>query len=209
MPVVISPNDYVKMLEGAVAQIRANHTYLSELDAAIGDGDHGSTILKVMNNLDAALRENAGEPLKEIVFNAGMAAANTDGGSSAPLIGSLFIGMADPAEGKTELTATDVAAMIKAGIESVQADSKAKIGDKTMMDALLPVLQHLQSAPTPNDVKILMDKVAAIALEGADATKGFIAKFGRARNLGERVLGHPDAGAHSIAFIFKGMAEAI
>lgn len=209
MPVVISANDYVTMLKGAVAQIRANHVYLSELDAATGDGDHGSTILKVMNNLDAALDSSAGQPLKDILFDAGMAAASTDGGSSAPLIGSFFMGMADPVEAKSELAASDVVAIILAGIDGVAADSKAQIGDKTMMDPLLTVRDWLKANPAPEDVKALMEKVAAVAWEAAEKTKDYLAKFGRARNLGERVLGHPDAGAFSIAFIFKGMNEAL
>lgn len=197
------------MLMGAVAQIREHHQYLSELDAATGDGDHGSTILKVMNNLADAVQNAADtDTIKDIFFNAGMAAASTDGGSSAPLIGSFFMGMADPVEGKDTLTPTDLAEVIKAGIESIKADSSAQIGDKTMMDALLPVLNHLNANPVPDTPSELMNTCAKVAADGAEATKNFIAKFGRARNLGERVLGHADAGANSIAFIFKGMAES-
>lgn len=204
----ITSKDYLNMLKGAVEQIRQNYNHLSQLDAATGDGDHGETILKVMNNLYAALIENENEPLDTCIFQSGMAAASTDGGSSAPLIGSFFIGMSEPAEGKTTLTAKDVAAMIAGGICAVKEDSKAQIGDKTMMDALLPVLAYVQSVQT-DDVQILMKTCAKIALEGAEETKKFIAKFGRARNLGERVIGHADAGAFSISFIFKGMSEAI
>ncbi len=204
-----SKNDFAAMLMGAVAQIRANHQYLSELDAATGDGDHGSTILKVMNNLAESVENSAAEEsLKDLLFNAGMAAASTDGGSSAPLIGSFFMGMADPVEDANELNIEGVKSVIIAGIEGIKADSTAQIGDKTMMDALLPVLNHLNASPTPATVKELMESCAKISAEGAEATKQFIAKFGRARNLGERVIGHADAGANSIAFIFKGMAEA-
>lgn len=209
MPATVSKSDYAAMLMGAVGQIRQNNMYLSELDAAIGDGDHGSTILKVMNNLAAALVENKDESLKDLVFNAGMAAASTDGGSSAPLIGSFFMGMADAMEGKESLDAAGVSEAIAGGVRAVQEDSKAKIGDKTMMDALIPVLNFIEANPASGDIKTLMERYAQIARDGAEATKQFVAKFGRARNLGDRVIGHPDAGAHSIAFIFKGMAEAL
>ena len=208
MPATITKQEFIRMLNGAVAQIRTHEQYLSKLDAAIGDGDHGTTIRKVMDNLAAAVAESADNPLKEILFNGGMAAASTDGGSSAPLIGSFFMGMADPAEGKDSFTAADVAAIISAGIEAVRLDSKAQIGDKTMMDALLPVLELLKQ-PAPADVKALLISVQGTARNGAAATKEFRAKFGRSRNLGDRVIGHEDAGANSIAFIFQGMCEAI
>lgn len=208
MPATITKQDFVRMLNGAVAQIRTNEQYLGKLDAAIGDGDHGTTIRKVMDNLATAVAENANNPLKDILFNGGMAAASTDGGSSAPLIGSFFMGMADPTEGKDVFTAADVAAIISAGIEAVKADSKAQIGDKTMMDALLPVLELLKQ-PAPADVKALLVSVQDTARNGAAATKEFRAKFGRSRNLGDRVIGHEDAGANSIAFIFQGMCEAV
>lgn len=208
MPATITKQDFVSMLNGAVAQIRTNEQYLSKLDAAIGDGDHGTTIRKVMDNLAKAVAESSASPLKDILFNGGMAAASTDGGSSAPLIGSFFMGMADPAEGKDSFTAADVAAIISAGIEAVKLDSKAQIGDKTMMDALLPVLELLKQ-PAPTDIKALLVSVQETARNGATATKEFRAKFGRSRNLGDRVIGHEDAGANSIAFIFQGMCEAI
>lgn len=196
------------MLQGAVAQIRANHEYLTKLDSAIGDGDHGTTILKVMENVAKSLTESGALPLKDVLFNAGMAAASTDGGSSAPLIGSFFMGMADPAEGKESLSAADLAAVLAGGIEAVKLDSKARVGDKTMMDALLPVLDVLRGS-LPEDVRTLLSSLQRAALSGAEATKNLVAKFGRAKNLGERVIGNPDPGAYSIAFIFKGFAESI
>jgi dihydroxyacetone kinase-like protein len=204
----VEKQEMVGMLQGAVAQIRANHGYLTKLDSAIGDGDHGTTILKVMENVAKSLAESGGLPLKDLLFNAGMAAASTDGGSSAPLIGSFFMGMADPAEGKESLSTADLAAVIVGGIEAVKLDSKARVGDKTMMDALLPVLDVLRG-PLPEDVQTLLSSLQRTALSGAEATKNLVAKFGRAKNLGERVIGNPDPGAYSIAFIFKGFAESI
>jgi dihydroxyacetone kinase-like protein len=204
----IAKKEIVGMLQGAVAQIRSNHEYLTKLDSAIGDGDHGTTILKVMENVSKSLAESESLPLKDVLFNAGMAAASTDGGSSAPLIGSLFMGMADPAEGKESLSTADLAAVIAGGIEAVKLDSKARVGDKTMMDALLPALDILKG-PVPEDVNALLSSLQRAALSGAESTKDFVAKFGRARNLGERVIGNPDPGAYSIAFIFKGFAESI
>jgi dihydroxyacetone kinase-like protein len=118
------------------------------------------------------------------------------------------MGMADPAEGKESLSTADLAAVIAGGIEAVKLDSKARVGDKTMMDALLPALDILKG-PVPEDVNALLSSLQRAALSGAESTKDFVAKFGRARNLGERVIGNPDPGAYSIAFIFKGFAESI
>ena len=100
-------------------------------------------------------------------------------------------------------------AVFEAGIAKLQKQSRAQIGDKTMMDAFLPALAALKSADSARGIKAALAQAAAAAAHGAEATRNMHAKFGRARNLGDRVLGHPDPGAVSVSLIFKGFSEGI
>lgn len=195
------------MLLGAVKQIRANHEQLSRLDGAIGDGDHGTTILRTMETVEKTVAENPAPDFKKLLAAVGWAVMSADGGSTGPLLGSFFTGMAEPAAGKTELDAAALSAMFDGGLAKMQKISRAQLGDKTMMDALMPAVAALKT-PQAN-LALMLQAAAAAADQGAQTTKNFRAKFGRAKNLGDRTIGHPDPGAVSISLIFKGFSEAI
>ena len=132
-----------------------------------------------------------------------------DGGSTGPLLGSWFMGMSAAAGEAAELDCTALVAMMNGGILKLAKQSRAVVGDKTMMDAFLPALDALLAAAPSGDIRLALRQAAAAAAEGAEATKQFRAKFGRARNLGERVIGHVDPGAVSVSLIFKGFSEAL
>ena len=197
------------MCQAAAAQIRANHEMLSRLDAAVGDGDHGTTILRAMEAMAQAVTENTGTDLKELLTKIGWDIMNSDGGSTGPLLGSFFMGMSATVADKTDLDCTDVVAMLEGGINKVAKQSRAQIGDKTMMDAFLPALDALHAAALSGSVRTALQQAAQAAATGADATRSMCAKFGRARNLGDRVIGHVDPGAVSVSLIFKGFSEAL
>jgi len=209
MPETISYPQICQMLESAVDQIRANHEMLSRLDAAVGDGDHGTTILRTMEAVANAITENPGTDLKELLAKIAWDVMNCDGGSTGPLLGSFFLGMSDAVAGKTDLDCPAVVAMFEGGILKLAKQSRAKVGDKTMMDAFLPALDALQAAAPSGSIHNALQQAAAAAATGAEATKPLQAKFGRARNLGERVIGHADPGAVSVSLLFTGFSAAL
>lgn len=208
MPDIISYERVCRLLDGAVEQIRANHPMLSRLDSAVGDGDHGVTILRAMEAVARTVAENPTGDLQQLFSKIAWAVMSCDGGSTGPLLGTLFSGMGEAGAGKQELTAPDLVAVFEAGIVKLQKQSRARVGDKTMMDAFLPALEAMKSAPPGATPATILTLAAEAAARGAEATANLRAKFGRARNLGDRVLGHLDPGAVSVSLLFKGFSEA-
>lgn len=198
---------FCRMLLGAVEQIRANHEHLSRLDSAVGDGDHGTTILRAMEAVEKIVRENPGPDLHSMFSNIAWAVMSCDGGSTGPLLGSFFMGLSEAAAGKSNVDTIALASLVESGVSKMQKQTRAKVGDKTMMDAFLPALEALRSSAAGNDACAALQAAAQAAAQGAEATKNMRAKFGRAKNLGDRVLGHPDPGAVSISLIFKGLSD--
>ncbi|MCX6878975.1 MAG: dihydroxyacetone kinase subunit DhaL [Verrucomicrobia bacterium] len=209
MPDTIAYPQVCQLLQAAVGQIRANHELLSRLDSAVGDGDHGTTILRTMEAVAKAIADNPGNDLKALLAKIAWDVMDSDGGSTGPLLGSWFMGMSDAVADQTELDCAALVAMLAGGIHKLAKQSRAGLGDKTMMDAFLPALDALQAAAPAGDIRSALQQAAAAAATGAEATKEFRAKFGRARNLGERVIGHLDPGAVSVSLIFKGFSEAL
>ena len=195
-----------KMLSAATASIESNVAWLNQLDSATGDGDHGTSIVKAIRAASKSVTEEpAGQSLKEILHNAGWAVMGEDCGSTSSLIGAFFMGMSDAAV-SDELDDDAAIALFPAGLAGISKQTKAKVGDKTLMDALIPAIEAMQNA---GDLKNTLDAAASAAAQGAESTKAFVAKFGRAKNLGERSVGHIDAGATSIALIFDAFAKSL
>ena len=210
MSATIGYDELVRMLRGAVEQVQKNKDALSKLDSVGGDGDHGTTMARAMGNLEKAIAAAKKRDLKTLLYDIGWAIMGVDGGATGPLFGTLFIGMSDSVPGKGALDAAALAAMFEAGLTALQKQSKAKVGDKTMMDALIPAVAALRTAAAAGqDVAAALGAAATAAQQGAESTKNFPAKFGRAKNLGDRTIGHPDPGATSTAFLFRGFAEAV
>lgn len=197
------------MLQGAVAQIRTHHEMLSRLDAAVGDGDHGTTILRAMEAVDKASKETPASDLKTFFSKVAWDVMSCDGGSTGPLLGSFFMGLSEGTGGKDTLDCAGFVTLMTSGVGKLQKQSKAAVGDKTMMDAFLPALDALKQADPAQGIKSALEHAALAAAAGAEATRAMRAKFGRARNLGDRVIGHPDPGAVSVSLIFKGFSEAV
>ncbi|MBW1660405.1 MAG: dihydroxyacetone kinase subunit L [Deltaproteobacteria bacterium] len=205
----IGYDEIASMFNAASMRIRENIKELSALDAATGDGDHGTTMGRAMDAVEKAVSESAGSDLKTLLYNIGWGAMCIDGGSTGPLMGSLFMGMSDAVADKESLDCEALAAMFEAGLAGVRKQTKAKVGDKTMMDALEPAVKAIREAcDAGKSVPEALAAGAEAAMKGAESTKELVARFGRAKNLGERTLGHQDPGATSIALMFKGFAEA-
>lgn len=209
MSQTISHNDVKSMIGAAVVIIKDNHEMLSKLDSATGDGDHGTTMLRTMQAVENTMAENPDESLKELLYKIGWAIMSADGGSTGPLLGSFFMGLSEGLPESAELNGAGVTDMISAGVDKMHKQSRAQIGDKTMMDALLPAQEALKNAGPDMDIVDLLNQAAQAAEAGAKATESMKAKFGRARNLGDRVLGHKDPGAVSISLIFRGFHESL
>lgn len=194
-----------QMNAAALAAVTEHSEELSALDAATGDGDHGTAICQAM----AAVNRSAqnGTELMQALNDMGFAAMTESCGSTSTLIGALFLGMSDGVD-SNELTPAGVAAMFAAGLANVRQQTKADIGGKTMMDALIPAVASLEEKQSDGLVS-MFGNAAEAAADGAEKTVAMVASFGRARNLGERVIGHADAGATSMAYIFKAFSSAV
>lgn len=203
--------DFQKMIRRALADVTARAGEFSELDAVIGDGDHGEAIVTALNAIakvsDAA--DAAGKDFKTLLGDMGFGVMMETSGSTSTLLGGLLLGMSDgvPA-GVSSLDSAQVKAMFGGGLAGVQKNTKAMPGDKTMMDALYPAVQAMQECAS-DDIVAVLDAGAAAAQQGAEATVQMKANFGRARNYGEKSVGHADSGASSWACMFGAFAKAI
>ncbi|PAW76285.1 MAG: dihydroxyacetone kinase subunit L [Verrucomicrobia bacterium Tous-C9LFEB] len=178
--------------------------YLTDLDAAIGDADHGANMARGFAAVATKLDALEGKDIGTIFKTAAMTLLSTVGGASGPLYGSFFLQAASVANNKNALTAAEVGAALDAGIKAVVSRGKAQAGDKTMLDALLPALAAYQEAVVGGLVPGLQKAVEA-AKAGSAATKPLIAKKGRASYLGERSAGHLDPGAESSTFLLDAL----
>jgi dihydroxyacetone kinase-like protein len=196
------------MLQSAAAQVTAQVDLLCRLDANAGDGDHGTTMKRAMGAVTKAIEANTTHDVKGLLNDVAMALLNLDSGATGPLLGSLFLGASEAVAGDS-LDAAALATAFEGGLANVQQQTKAQIGDKTMIDALVPAVRALRTAADGGMPPIAAVALAAAAAEaGAASTTNLQARFGRARNLGERSKGFPDAGATSMGLIWRGFAEA-
>ena len=201
--------ELVAMLRAAIEQVKANQDMLSQLDSVGGDGDHGTTMARAMGLVDKAIAACKKKDLKSLLNDVGWAIMGVDGGATGPLFGTFFLGMADAVAGKKPVDVNGLAVLFEAGLAALQKTSKAQVGDKTMMDALVPAVAALRTAADAGRPVLTAVALAAVAAEqGALSTKNFPAKFGRAKNIGDRTIGHQDPGATSVSLIFKGFAIA-
>ena len=205
----IGVDELARMFSGAAARIREQHQHLSELDCVAGDGDHGSTMLRAVEQLERAAAGGQTAP-RELLRDAGWKVMGVDGGASSSLLGTFFAGMADvPGESPT-LDGRELAAAFGCGLAAVRKQTKAQPGDKTMMDALVPAVRALEaSAEAGHPVVEALRCAAEAADAGAEATRDFVARYGRAKYLGEKTRGHQDPGAASIALLFEGFFRGL
>lgn len=199
-----------RMLRAVVVRIRDAQESLAVLDAATGDGDHGVAMGKVADAITRCL-DNAGhENLQALFSEIGWAIMGIDAGSTGPLYGSWFLGMSECCDDAEGLDSTGLAASLEQGVAKLRTCSRAEPGDKTMVDALLPAVNAVRAAAREGRSIAEALNAAAIAAErGAAQTTHMQAKFGRAKNIGERSIGHVDPGAASMSLVFTGLKEGL
>lgn len=204
---VITKDGLKKMLLGAAEVWVANQELLSEIDSKFGDGDHGVTIGKIAKLIIKNVEEWKEESMYDFLDNLGMDIMAVSGGSAGPLYGTMIGGMAAPLDGVNEADAALLKEMFAASLKSMQDITKAAIGDKTMMDALIPAVAAAKEAA--DNVESVLTAAKEAAAKGAKDSEQYVSKFGRARSYKEQTIGTPDAGAMSTAFFFEGMAAGI
>ncbi len=188
------------------AEMEEHRQQLVRLDTAIGDGDHGTNMVRGMRaalaKLDSAEQADTGAVLRTVA----MALVSSVGGAAGPLYGTLFLQMGSALGGREEVDLEGWAAAWRKGLEGVRARGKAEPGDKTMVDALTPAVEALEQA---SDLDAALTEAAAAAERGMRATIPLVARKGRASYLGERSKDHQDPGATSTYYLYKSAAEAL
>lgn len=180
---------------------------LSDIDSRFGDGDHGITITKIAKLINERVALWDDDSVKSFLDELGMATMAVRGGSAGPLYGTLLGGLgAQLGETENQLDAGAVRRMFAGCLAEMRDITKAAVGDKTMMDALIPAVEAAQACDIDDPAAVFA--IAADAAEaGARASEGFASKFGRARVYGDATIGTPDAGAVSTAVFLRGLAR--
>lgn len=197
-------------LRQSAALIHEQRVYLTELDAAIGDADHGFNLDRGFAAVVGALPTNPDADAGAILKVTGMRLVSTVGGASGPLYGTAFRRAGKLLEGYQQLEPLGVLALLRAMLEGITAIGKAEPGDKTMVDALHPATLRLENAlHARHTLDEALAQAAEAARHGAVATIPLIARRGRASYLGERSVGHQDPGATSMALLIRALAEVV
>jgi dihydroxyacetone kinase-like protein len=207
--VAITARDAAAWVRECARVIAANRNYLTALDAAIGDADHGANMDRGFVAVVEKLNETpVGTDPSAVLRLTGMALLSTVGGASGPLYGTFFVRMGKACESKADLSLGDWASALDAGVEGVVFRGRAEAGDKTMVDALLPARDALRAAvKAGTDLAAGLAAAAGAAEEGMRATTPMVAKKGRASYLGERSAGNQDPGATSAYLLLKAAAD--
>jgi phosphoenolpyruvate---glycerone phosphotransferase subunit DhaL len=196
-------------LRDFASTIHDNAAYLTQLDSAIGDADHGINMDRGFKAVVAALDETEFDSVEELLKKTGMTLVSKVGGASGPLYGTFFLRFGAALAG-AEVTAASVGEALHAGVGGILARGKAELGDKTMYDAWAPALDAYDAAVAGgSDLAGALRAAADAAATGRDATTPLIARKGRASYLGERSAGHLDPGATSTALLVESAARSL
>lgn len=197
------------MMISVCQSIIKNKPYLTEVDSKIGDGDHGIGMSKGMENAMNILRNKRPfSDINQILKFTGTSMLTSMGGASGIIFGSIFLGGIKDLECVSQLDKRILEKIMRKSLDTVKEKGKAKIGDKTMIDAFEPAVIAIEKC-TESDLIPVFDSAATAAEKGVQDTKQYIAKFGKAQYLGERAVGFQDAGATSIAIILRAMSDYV
>lgn len=194
-----------EMLISAADNLIEQSDYLSEIDSKFGDGDHGITVKKIAllikSKVDAWETETFGEFFEDL----GDSIMGVNGGSAGPLYGTMIGGLGVELSDEEEIDAELLKKMFASSLCEMEDITTAKVGDKTMMDALIPAVEAAQEAD--DQVVSVLKAAQEAAAKGAKESEKFISKFGRAKSYKEQTIGTPDAGAVSTSVFFEGLAK--
>jgi phosphoenolpyruvate---glycerone phosphotransferase subunit DhaL len=206
----ISSNQVFVWIERYAAHIAEQKDYLTQLDSAIGDADHGANMHRGLQAVLAKKAELQNNDIGAILKGVAMTLISKVGGASGALYGTFFLQASTMAQSKTELSASEFGSLLEKGLAGIVLRGKAAIGDKTMVDALQPAIKaYKHSVESGETLQNALSKAVSAAEEGLKSTVPLVARKGRASYLGERSAGHPDPGATSTLLLFRSAAEAL
>ncbi len=207
----INAEHIIKFIEQAAAKLKEQREYLTQLDSAIGDADHGINLDRGFSAVVAKLPSIADKDIGAILKTVGTTLVSTVGGASGPLYGTAFLRAGMATADRFELGPDDVVVALQAALEGIQARGKAQRGEKTMVDAIGPGIDALKEALAANKDDLLAALRAGVEAtrQGMEATTPILATKGRASYLGERSIGHQDPGATSAYFIAQAMLQVV
>lgn len=207
---MIDQKKLIEIINAIAARIEKEKDFLTELDNAIGDGDHGINMARGFAAVEQKLPTLADKDLGGILKGVGMALVSNVGGASGPLYGTAFMKAGNALKGKTEANDEDFASALNAAIEGVKMRGKSHEGEKTMLDALCPALKAFKEGlQAGKETKASLADAVAAAKAGVEYTKTIAATKGRASYLGERSIGHQDPGATSSLMMLEEMEKAL
>ncbi|MEH1883248.1 MULTISPECIES: dihydroxyacetone kinase subunit DhaL [unclassified Nostoc] len=201
---MVTQAQILQWLEAYATEIEENKAYLTELDAAIGDADHGINMDRGFKKVSAQLPTLTDKDISNILKTVSMTLISSIGGASGPLYGTWFLRASTAVADKQELTAQDVLELLQAGLDGVLQRGKAQLGDKTMVDVLSPSVDAFRQAVGEGTLEAMQQAVVA-AQKGLRETIPMQARKGRASYLGERSIGHPDPGGTSAYLMLKSL----
>jgi dihydroxyacetone kinase-like protein len=204
--VAVNSAQLIEILKKIANDIQANREFLTELDSAIGDADHGINMSKGFKAVVEKISSMADKDCGTILKNVGMTLVSTVGGASGPLYGTAFMRAGQAIGNKNELTSDDLAIIMDAALQGIKVRGKAEKGEKTIIDALEPAVDVIKSSTVSLET---FQNALKAAKDGVEYTKSIIAKKGRASYLGERSIGHQDPGATSCYIMLSAVYEAI
>ncbi len=206
MSQVITLAQFRAWLLAFAQQIAEHEDYLTELDASIGDADHGINMQRGMHRVSERLRdaENQAEDVAALFRTVAMTLISTVGGAAGPLYGAFFLRAVKSIDGNASVTPAELAMMFRDGLEGVQQRGKAQLNEKTMIDALQPAVEALEAAvQAGDDIGAALEAAVAEAEIGMKHTAELQASKGRASYLGPRSIGHQDPGATSTFYLIQ------
>jgi phosphoenolpyruvate---glycerone phosphotransferase subunit DhaL len=202
----ITVKEFRQMLVSASSALKENIDEFSRIDSLFGDGDHGVTMERISKEIAATVNMEFGS-ISEMLRNLGQRIMNVNGGSAGPLYGMVFDGFADGLEGVSIVGREEMKTMFAKALETFSMVSNAKEGDKTMMDVLIAACRKADECQ--KELPEYLHEIAEAAREGAERTKSYQAKFGRARFHKDATIGTMDAGACSLATMISGFAAGL
>lgn len=203
---MVSQAQILQWLHAYATEIEQNKAYLTELDAAIGDADHGINMDRGFKKVSTQLPTLTDKDISSILKTVSMTLISSIGGASGPLYGTWFLRASTAVVGKQELTEQDVLGLLQAGLDGVLQRGKAQLGDKTMVDVLSPAVAAFGQAVGESKATLeALQQAVAAAQRGLQETIPMQARKGRASYLGERSIGHPDPGGTSAYLMLKSL----
>lgn len=207
---MVTRDQIVQWLEAIGGVMQENKEYLTQLDAAIGDADHGINMARGFNKVLEKLPTVADSDVGNILKTVGMTLISSVGGASGPLYGTFFMRSGMAMAAKEELDGEDLFIMLKSGVDGILQRGRPLLEDKTMYDAWAPALDNMRTAlDAGKDINAVLETAVAGAKQGMENTIPLQARKGRASYLGERSIGHQDPGATSSYLMLKALLDIV